>query len=294
MLKEQDAELFAQHNGLSVRRMGVSHRADEYDEHGFDVLFRMQREHFWYHGRHRFLLAALEMELTRLDAPANALSAIDLGAGCGGWINYLLNRPVPRFGELALADSSRRALEFAATVIGSQLSRFQVDLRDLGWKERWNIVFLLDVLEHIQDPSSVVQQICQCLRPNGLLFLTVPALDFFWSYNDELARHQRRYSLRDMKSLAHQCELRLTKVRYFMFFLSPLLYLSRFYALKPGTMSRDEIKEFMARTHRIPSKPVNALLKWIFSIETPLGLWLPFPWGTSVLAIFQKPVQSSR
>jgi 2-polyprenyl-3-methyl-5-hydroxy-6-metoxy-1,4-benzoquinol methylase len=294
MLQEQDAALFAPHNGVSVRRTGVSHRADEYDEYGFDLLFRMQREHFWYRGRHRFLLAALKMELASLDAPASTLSAIDLGAGCGGWIDYLLTRSVPRFGELALADSSLRALEYAATVIGSQLPRFHVELRDLGWKERWDIVFLLDVLEHIQDHSSVVQQICQCLRPNGLLFLTAPALDFFWSYNDELARHQRRYSLQDMQSLAHQCQLTLTKVRYFMFILSPLLYFSRLHGLKPGTTSRAEIKEFLARTHRIPSKPVNALLKWIFALETPLGLWLPFPWGTSVLGIFQKPMQTPR
>ena len=147
MLKEQDSALFIQHNGVHVRRTGVSHRADDYDEHGFDGLFRMQREHFWYHGRHRFLLAALEIKLASVDAPANALSAIDLGAGCGGWIDYLMNRSVPRFGELALADSSLKALEFAATVIGSQIPRFQVDLRDLGWKERWDIVFLLDVLD---------------------------------------------------------------------------------------------------------------------------------------------------
>jgi 2-polyprenyl-3-methyl-5-hydroxy-6-metoxy-1,4-benzoquinol methylase len=294
MLEEQDTALFAQHKGVSVRRTGVSHRADEYDEYGFDILFRMQREHFWYHGRHRFLLAALKMELGRLDAPANTLSAIDIGAGCGGWIDYLMNRPAPRFGELALADSSIRALEFAATATGSQLPRFQVDLRDLGWKERWDIVFLLDVLEHIQDHSSVMRQIGQCLRPNGLLFLTAPALDFFWSYNDELARHQRRYALRDMKSLAYQCELTLIDARYFMFFLSPLLYLSRLRGLKPGTISDDEIKEFLARTHRVPSKPVNALLKWIFSAEAPLGLWLRFPWGTSVLGIFQKPMQTPR
>ena len=294
MLKEQDTALFIQRNGVHVRRTGVSHRADEYDEHGFDGLFRMQREHFWYHGRHRFLLAALEAQLASVDAPAHTLSAIDLGAGCGGWIDYLLNRAVPRFAELALADSSLNALEFAATVIGPQIPRFQVDLRDLGWKERWDIVFLLDVLEHIQDHSSVVQQIQQCLKPNGLLFLTAPALDFFWSSNDELARHQRRYSLRDVESLAHQCELTLTNGRYFMFFLSPLLYLSRLCGLKPGTMSRDEIREFLARTHSVPSKPLNALLKLIFFLETPLGLWLPFPWGTSVLGIFQKQRQTSQ
>jgi 2-polyprenyl-3-methyl-5-hydroxy-6-metoxy-1,4-benzoquinol methylase len=294
VLKGQDTALFAHHNGVSVRRTGVLRRADEYDEHGFDILFRTQREHFWYRGRHRFLLAALEMTLAGLHAPANTLSAIDLGAGCGGWIDYLLKRAAPRFGELAIADSSTRALRFAATVIGSQLPRSLVDLRDLGWKERWDIVFLLDVLEHIPAHSAVMLQIRQCLRPNGLLFLTAPALDFFWSYTDELARHQRRYALRDMKSLAYQCELRLIDVRYFMFFLSPLLYLSRLGGIKPGTTSRGDIEERLARTHRVPSRPVNALLQLTCALETPLGLWLPFPWGTSVLGIFQKPMQTSR
>jgi SAM-dependent methyltransferase len=286
--KEQDATLFVPSSGVSVRRTGVSHSADEYDEYGFDLLFRMQEQHFWYRGRHRFLLAALKMELARLDASASTLSAIDLGAGCGGWIDYLLKRSEPRFGELALADSSPRALKFAATLVNAELSRFQVDLRDLGWKERWDIVFLLDVLEHIAEHRHVLQQIHQCLKPNGLLFLTAPALHFFWSYNDEWARHQRRYTPEDLRSLAHQCDFARCEVRFFMFFLSPLLYLSRLKGIRPGTRSRDEIREFFTRSHRVPSKPLNVLLTWIFSMETPLGLWLPFPWGTSVLGIFRK------
>jgi SAM-dependent methyltransferase len=288
VLTEQDATLFVPHNGVSTRRTGVLHRADEYDEYGFDLLYRMQEEHFWYRGRHRFLLAALKMELAKLEAPASTLSAIDLGTGCGAWINYLLRCSEPRFRELALADSSLKALEFAAIVVSPGLPRFQVDLRDLGWKERWDIVFLLDVLEHIPDHSRVVQQIHQCLKPNGLLFLTVPALNFFWSYNDEWAGHQRRYNPKDLRSLAQQYDFACSKVRFFMFFLSPLLYLSRLQGIRPGTRSRDEMREFFARTHRVPSKPVNRLLTWIFSLEAPLGFWLPFPWGTSVLGIFQK------
>jgi hypothetical protein len=30
----------------------------------------------------------------------------------------------------------------------------------------------------------------------------------------------------------------------------------------------------------------------IFSAETPLGAWLPFPWGTSVLAVLRRPLDS--
>jgi hypothetical protein len=55
-------------------------------------------------------------------------------------------------------------------------------------------------------------------------------------------------------------------------------------------MSKDEIFELAKRTHRVPSAPINGLLRFIFSLETPLGLWCPFPWGTSILGVFQKPV----
>ena len=41
--------------------------------------------------------------------------------------------------------------------------------------------------------------------------------------------------------------------------------------------------------HRVPSVPINLTLTWIFSLETPLGHWISFPWGTSILAVLRKP-----
>ena len=248
----------------------------------------MQDAHFWYRGRHRFLLAALERHLGRLALPAGTLNAVDLGAGCGGWVDYLLRHSSLRFRELSLADSSPKALQFAGAVAGSRVRRFQVDLLDLGWQDRWDVVFLLDVLEHIPDQNAVMKQIHDCLAPNGLLFLTAPALNCFWSYVDVLARHQRRYSVRDLKSLADQCGLALLEARYFMFFLSPLSYLTRFRRPRLESASADERRKLLEQALRVPAKPINALLRFIFSMETPLGHWAPFPWGTSVLGVFQK------
>src|SRR5688572_30410958 len=34
----------------------VEHRDEEYPSEGFDALAAMQRDHFWYRGRHRFIL----------------------------------------------------------------------------------------------------------------------------------------------------------------------------------------------------------------------------------------------
>ena len=110
----------------------------------------------------------------------------------------------------------------------------------------------------------------------------------FWSYNDDVAQHVHRYTRQDYRRLAAQCGYEVCSTRYFMFLLSPLLLLSRLKAPNVSAMTPDEIRALVERTHLIPSRPVNGLLRFIFALETPLGHWLPFPWGTSVLAVLRK------
>ena len=136
----------------------------------------------------------------------------------------------------------------------------------------------------------MLRQINTALKPGGLLLVAAPALQRFWSYNDDIAHHVRRYSKNDLARLAETTGLRLQQAHYFMFFLSPLLWLSRLKRPNLATMSSVEIAELNAGTHRVPLAPVNGLLRLIFSLETPVGLGVPFPWGTSILGVFQKPL----
>lgn len=264
----------------------VVHRQDEYEEAHYAHLLQMQRRHFWYLGRHRFLLHAVVDEL-RDRQPG--LQAVDLGGGCGGWLEYLHHRVPGLFGELALADSSVEALTLAQPIVGAFASRHQVDLYDLGWEERWDVAFLLDVVEHLHHDEAVLRQIGKALRPGGLLFVTTPALPFFHSWNDELVHHLRRYTRADFARLARDARLVLRRSRYFMFFLSPLLLARQLASPFRKTLSREAAQRLLARTHAVPHPLVNRVLQSIFSLETPLGWHLPFPWGTSVLAVFEKP-----
>ncbi|MGB6044863.1 MAG: class I SAM-dependent methyltransferase [Pirellulales bacterium] len=276
-------------NGILVSPGTVQHCNEEYDSAHFDMLVGMQRDHFWYRGRHRFLLHAVRQYCQRQPQNHTGMSAIDMGGGCGGWLRYLSNHRPSQFDELALGDSSLRALELARPIVGGVVDRYQIDLKQLPWQRRWDTVFLLDVLEHLPHDGQILREISKTLRPGGLLFVTTPALDFFWSYNDELVHHVRRYTRRDYTQLAHQAGLEVCRTRYFMTLLSPLLLLSR---LKPpaiAQMSAAEIAEHQRRTHRVPAFPVNQVLSFIFGMETPLSHWLPLPWGTSVLAVLRKP-----
>lgn len=282
-----DEVQFIQEQGIFVPRKRPEHRNDEYDEMGFEVLIKMQREHFWYRGRHKLLLNILKKEISRQYGNAQDLRAIDMGGGCGGWLEYIHTHNPGMFRELALGDSSMRALSLAEPVVGSFATRYQIDLLDLNWQEEWDVVFLLDVLEHIPAHEEVLRQVYKCMRPGGLLFVTTPALKFFWTYNDDVAQHQRRYSKQDFHALGKQIQLELLRTEYFMFVLSPALLLSRILFRPPKSATAEQLMNHLKQTHSIPARPVNGLLTKLFSIEAAMINFVNFPWGTSILAVFK-------
>ena len=272
-------------SGIFKPAIPVTHRDNEYGEAGFKTLLGMQQQHFWYRGRHRFLLKALDrfMPKTR-----SQVSAIDLGGGgVGGWVRYLADYRGKYFQRIALADSSEIALKMAGQILPPGVDRYQIDLMNLGWEDEWDIAFLLDVIEHISDDIEAVRQVAKAIKPGGLLFVVTPAFQRFWSYNDDFAKHLRRYTRSDFKAISEQTGLKLLDSRYFMFFLSPLYFLSR---LKPGfdKLSQEEKRKVVEDQHKVPAAPLNAILTAVFATETPMGHWLSFPWGTSVFGVFQK------
>jgi len=275
-------------DGIYLPPIPVQHRDAEYDAGCFEILRDMQERHFWYRGRHRFLLAAVNRYLPN---SGQTLSAIDLGGGVGGWVSYLETHRPKGFSPIALADSSMVALTLAASVLPPTAQRYQIDLMQLHMHEQWDAAFLLDVIGHLPDDLQALRQAREALKPGGYLFVTTPAFPQFWSYNDDIGQQLRRYRRSDFVRLAQQSGLILCDARYFMFYLSPLYLLSRALSrMKPSfaRMTPAQKKELIIKQHQVPSAPINSLLSVIFAAESPLGHWLRFPWGTSMLGVFKK------
>lgn len=285
---KQGDEFFVEKDGIFFSRKGVLHRDGEFDQRGFDILLNMQREHFWYAGRHKFILQELLKISGRERISGNAIKAIDLGGGCGGWVDFLHKSPAVTFEELALGDSSRVALSLSRGIVAPSVRLYETDLLDLPWNGRWDLIFLLDVIEHIPNDLEVMRQCNKALASNGMIVVTAPALKAFWSYNDVISSHCRRYSRNDFKLLADHTGLELVDVRYFMFFLSPLFWLSRLFSPNIGDMTDEAVQKLIEKSHRIPSPPLNAFLKSIFSLEAFTGINFDFPWGTSIVGVFRK------
>jgi trans-aconitate methyltransferase len=277
-------------NGIWCPPTPVVHQEENYDSSAFDLLFRMEQRHFWYQGRYRFLWAAFRRYLRDLLKKNGPVGMIDIGGGCGGWMERLARRLPQADFELALGDSSLRALEFAENVLPPWVKRYHLDCRNLLWENRWDVIFCLDVLEHFDDDLHVLVELGKACTPSGLVFITVPALAIFWSHYDTLALHRRRYHKKQLIQLACQAGLHVCDVRYFMFLLSPLVLLRRWlFRNRQNPESSSASTNPLARWHQTPLGPLNLLLRAIFSAETPLGLWIPFPWGASLLGIFRKP-----
>ena len=82
---------------------------------------------------------------------------------------------------------------------------------DPSWRERFDLVLALEVLEHIEDDTAALREWVGFTRPGGRLLLSVPAHANKWSATDVWAGHFRRYDRRDFVALAERCGLRVVR-----------------------------------------------------------------------------------
>ncbi|MCB0405352.1 MAG: class I SAM-dependent methyltransferase [Bdellovibrionales bacterium] len=266
----------------------VMHRVSAFNPRWFSLLSEIEQRHFWHRGRLRYLLKALGPYLLSHSAK-HRLSAIDIGAGAGGFVKGLDREYGSLFSELAVGDSSEQALGACKSKLPTSVHCYQLDVYRLLWKERWDAIFMLDVVEHLEDDQRALCEVYQALRPGGLLVLTAPAFQRLWSHNDVFVGHKRRYTKKRFDALATNAGFEACHLAYFCFFLSPLVYLSRLRSPRIDASDVAAVEAYVEKTHRVPSAWINTPLRLIFELESRLASYLNFPWGTSVLGIFEKP-----
>jgi SAM-dependent methyltransferase len=78
---------------------------------------------------------------------------------------------------------------------------------------------LFDVVEHIEDDKKFLKLIYDYLKPNGYVFITVPAFKFLWSNEDDEAGHFRRYTTTEIEEKLHSIGF---KIKYSTYIFSVL------------------------------------------------------------------------
>lgn len=183
-------------------------------------------------------------------------------------------------------DMFREGLLHARRRAGCPL--VQGDVRVSPFATSFDLIALFDVLEHLPQDESVLECIRGMLRPGGRLLVTVPAYPSLWSYFDEAALHQRRYTPVELRSKLRTAGFEIEYLSPFMSLLFPVMWLGRRLrgALRGGrpedTAARRRLSEGELRI--VPG--INSLLAWLMR---PEAAWVSrrrrLPFGTSLIAL---------
>lgn len=81
-------------------------------------------------------------------------------------------------------------------------------------KTKYDVIFSLNVLEHIKDDAAALTSLKNALADTGAIVVFVPAFQLVFSNLDVKAEHYRRYRIKDMRRLADKTNLKIRSIKY--------------------------------------------------------------------------------
>ena len=240
--------------------------------------------HAWFAGRTRAILKLLDAEVGPAQ-PGDQRRVLDIGSGAGNMAHHLAH-----YGRVVGLDYHPRPLAVAHR---RGLSVCQGLGNELPFATgSFDLVALLDTIEHIPDEFGVLREVVRVLKPGGKVLITVPAFMWLWSYNDEINDHQRRYTAPELRQKLEVSGLRVTRLSYNNFFLFPPIAAIRLLRpYKPDLESphlTDDTDVYQVEMEPIP-EPVNSVLHAVGWVEAELLARLDLPVGVSVICVAEKP-----
>lgn len=253
---------------------GPSH-VDGFSDDLFDYLYSMEKKHFWFWGRNRIIRNLLKASVTE---KLENLSFMEIGCGNGFVMSYLRDAGL----KVSGGDIFFKALKFCQARGNTDL--FQLDAAHLPFKNEFDLIGLFDCLEHIADDVAVLGSVYKALKPGGKIILTVPANQALWSSFDETSHHQRRYSKDELLAKLSGSGFIPERAGFFNFILFPFIWLMR-RRDKPLEKPKTDLDGYV-ETKTIPV--VNSLFKLAMGLESILIPYIPFPAGSSLIAVAKK------
>lgn len=237
----------------------------------YEQMAQLDGAHWWFTARRRILDGVIE----RYVRPPENARILELGAGTGHNLAML-----SRFGSVEASELDPVARELASERLGRPV--VEAALPDLSMfpAASYDLVALLDVLEHVPDDQGSLAAILGLLKPGGALLLTVPINPWMWSAHDVAHHHHRRYRKHQIRQLAEDAGYQIDLISPFNSLLFPPIAAVR---LVGKLTHKDDSDDAM------PSAPVNKVLETVFGLERGLIGRVPMPFGVSLVAVLRRP-----
>ncbi len=233
----------------------------------YDRMAAHDSTHWWYRARRDIL----SDYVTRYGNVPTAARILEIGCGTGHNLPML-----SKFGEVEAIEIDPAARAIASERLGRPVG--DAPLPDLPGIARgaYDLVAVLDVVEHIEDDVAALRGMASLLKPGGKILIAVPAHQWLWSAHDVVNHHHRRYSKGSLVKAIEAAGLKPRKLTYFNSLLFPLAAAARIAGRLTGRDDSDDSP---------PAKPLNALFETIFRLERHAVGRVPLTPGVSIVTL---------
>jgi len=145
-------------------------------------------------------------------------NGIDLGCSGNSFIYFLDNIFHKSYYDIALIPLNQYSSSNFKIKNGKKIKKYWHpicgDITYLPYKNNsFDFISALDVLEHIKNDQLAISEISRILKRKGILVITVPHRMKFYTDQDHLIGHYRRYEINELISFFNKFSLK--KIRVF-------------------------------------------------------------------------------
>jgi 2-polyprenyl-3-methyl-5-hydroxy-6-metoxy-1,4-benzoquinol methylase len=233
----------------------------------------LYQRHWWWRARERFILR----ELDRLELNRGHETILDIGCGDGLFFDAL-----SQYGEVQGVEAD----ESLVSPDGRWRDRIHIGAFDRRFQPgtRFSLIVMLDVLEHLADPLSALEQVRELLVEEGKLVLTVPAFNLLWTTHDDLNHHFTRYTKARLGEVAGAAGIEVVRMRYLFQWTCPV---------KLAVRVKERLVATRPASPRVPPAIINRALYGATLLEQAVLERVAPPFGSSLLMVARRAASRS-
>ena len=233
----------------------------------YDRMAAHDSTHWWYRARRDIL----RDYLGRYGALPKDARILEIGCGTGHNLPMLA-----AFGSVEAIEIDPAARAIASERLGRPVGEAPLPALPGVERNAYDLVAVLDVVEHIEDDVAALAAMRSLLKPGGKILIAVPAHQWLWSAHDVVNHHHRRYSKATLRAAIAAAGLVPTRLRWFNSLLFPVAAAARIVGRIRGKDDSDDSP---------PARPLNALFERIFRLERHLVGRVPMTPGVSLVTL---------